>query len=85
MPRYLAAILLFITTPCMADIRLPKILGSKMVLQRESKVKIWGWADPGEVVAVDCDWLEEPWSVEADADGNWQVSIKTGKLAAHMS
>ena len=79
MSRYLAAILLFITTPCIAEVRLPKILGSKMVLQRESKVKIWGWANAGEVVAVDCDWRDEPSSVKADAAGNWQVSIETGK------
>lgn len=79
MLRYLTVILLFVTTPCIADIRLPKILGSKMVLQRESEVKIWGWADPGEMVSVNCDWLDKPQTVKADAKGNWQVSVKTEK------
>jgi sialate O-acetylesterase len=29
-----------------ANIRLPAVLGSNMVLQQQSKVKHWGWAAP---------------------------------------
>ncbi len=72
-------------TPAIAEIRLPKVLGSHMVLQRNSPVKIWGWADAGEVVRVTGDWLETPASTQADADGQWQVSLETTKAGGpHM-
>ncbi|MEK6248997.1 MAG: sialate O-acetylesterase, partial [Planctomycetales bacterium] len=38
----------------LADVRLPKVIGSQMVLQREKPLKIWGWADKGEKVTVEC-------------------------------
>jgi len=56
-----------------------------MVLQRKSDVNVWGWADPGEEVRVTCDWLDTAANASADADGNWQVSIKTGKAGGPHS
>ena len=79
MTRYAVIALLLITTPCFADVRLPKILGSHMVLQRESEVKIWGWAEPRENVAVECDWLDIVASVRTNENGQWQVALRTGK------
>lgn len=35
-----------------AGVRLPALVSDGMVLQREQKVKIWGWAAPGEKVTV---------------------------------
>ena len=29
-----------------ADVKLPSVIGSNMVLQREMPVPVWGWADP---------------------------------------
>jgi len=78
MIKYLVTALVFFTSPCLADVRLPKILGSNMVLQRNSDIKIWGWADAGEEVLVTCDWLDAQTSVTADTEGKWQVSVRTG-------
>jgi sialate O-acetylesterase len=78
MIKYLVIALAFYASPCLADVRLPKILGSNMVLQRDSSVKIWGWADAGEEVRVTCNWLDGQTSVTADTEGNWQVSVRTG-------
>ena len=36
-----------------ADVTLPKIFSSHMVLQQDKPIIIWGWANPGEAVAVD--------------------------------
>ena len=36
-----------------ADVKLPAIFGDHMVLQRDQKDKVWGWAEPGEEVTVD--------------------------------
>ena len=69
----LGAFLILSAASAHADVRLPKIIGSKMVLQRNSDVKIWGWADAGETVNVVCDWRDTRFTTEADDDGNWQV------------
>lgn len=79
MHRFVFVFLLLIARPCLADVRLPRILSSHMVLQRESEVMFWGWADPGEKVAVACDWLDTIASTEADPDGRWQLVLRTGK------
>ncbi len=66
-----------IATAAWADVRLPKVIGSQMVLQRDMAVPIWGWADPGEKVTVtmgDC-------KVEAAAceKGMWSVKLAAMK------
>jgi hypothetical protein len=35
-----------------ADVKLPEIFADHMVLQRDTSVPVWGWADPGESVTV---------------------------------
>ena len=78
MKKYLSVVLLLCALPCRAEVRLPKILGSNMVLQRDSEVNIWGWADPGEEVRVSGDWLPREVAEPADASGRWSVRVKTG-------
>ncbi len=42
-----------ILAPCTrAEVKLPAIISDHMVLQRDVPVPIWGWASPGEEVAV---------------------------------
>lgn len=79
MKKHLLIAIALTATPVFADVRLPKVIGSHMVLQRNSDVKLWGWADAGETVQVAADWLGEPAITTADADGRWQVSIETGE------
>ena len=48
---------LFLTLPTLAltaaaDVTLPPVLGSGMVLQRDLPVPVWGWADAGEKISV---------------------------------
>jgi len=58
-----------------ADIRLPSIISSNMVLQQNTQVPIWGWADLGEEISVDASWLEESVSVVANAKGEWLMKL----------
>ena len=62
-----------------ADARLPSVFGSRMVLQRDADVPIWGWADPGERVLVA--FQNQVVTTHADADGNWKVSLAPLKVA----
>jgi sialate O-acetylesterase len=56
-----------------ADVRLPSVVGSHMVLQRDKPLPIWGWADPGEKVTVEIG--AHSASTKADAAGNWKVTL----------
>ncbi|MGB9623866.1 MAG: sialate O-acetylesterase [Phycisphaerae bacterium] len=68
-----AGCIVLATSPASADVRLPHVIGSHMVLQRDMPVPIWGWAEPGEAVTVRIDDHEA--SVKAGADGKWQVRL----------
>ena len=35
-----------------ATVRLPQLVGDHMVLQRDRKINIWGWASPGEKITM---------------------------------
>jgi sialate O-acetylesterase len=56
-----------------ADVRLPHVFGSHMVLQREMPVPVWGWADAGEDVTVG--FRDQTKSTKAGDDGKWQVTL----------
>ncbi|MHC4060823.1 MAG: sialate O-acetylesterase, partial [Planctomycetota bacterium] len=36
----------------LADVRLPVVIGDNMVVQQDTEVPIWGWAEPGEKVEI---------------------------------
>jgi len=62
-----------------ADVRLPSIVGSNMILQRHMTLPIWGWADKGEKVTVRI--AGQTKSTAAGPDGRWRVTLdplKTG-------
>ena len=56
-----------------ADVRLPALMGSNMVLQQGMKVRVWGTADPGERVVVRIERQEKV--AAAGARGAWQVML----------
>jgi sialate O-acetylesterase len=74
-------LLLWLLTGCVlssrANIRLPKILSSNMVLQQQSHVKLWGWADPGERISITTSWNEQVYTVTATGDAGWITNITT--------
>lgn len=60
-----------------ADVLLPKLISDGMVLQRDAKVNVWGWADPNEKVTVSID--NKTYCTKADANGNWSLKLKKHK------
>src|SRR5262245_886742 len=56
-----------------ADVQLPRILGSHMVLQRDRPLPVWGWADPGEEVTVQ--FGDSSARTRADDKGAWSVKL----------
>ena len=57
-----------------AEVKLPAIVSSNMVLQRNTTVVLWGWADAKEKISIKVSWLEEPLKARADNEGNWNVA-----------
>lgn len=55
------------------DVRLPGLVGDNMVLQRDSRVVIWGWAEPGERVRID--FRGQRMTVRTDRGGQWSASL----------
>ncbi|MEQ8239391.1 MAG: sialate O-acetylesterase [Cyclobacteriaceae bacterium] len=60
-----------------AKVKLPAIVSSHMVLQRNTTVVLWGWADVDEKITIKASWLKKPLSLKADDSGNWRVEVKT--------
>ena len=56
-----------------ANVTLPAIFGDHMVLQQDTKIPVWGWADPGEKVDVSLG--KEQQSTVTDAQGDWRVEF----------
>jgi sialate O-acetylesterase len=73
----LLGIALFFSLGSFANIRLPALLASNMVLQQQSTVRLWGWAEPGERVHVTTSWNNLTDSVTGTRDAKWQLSVAT--------
>ncbi|MBL7857418.1 MAG: sialate O-acetylesterase [Cyclobacteriaceae bacterium] len=56
-----------------AQVRLPLLVGDSMVVQRDTKLKIWGWAQPGEKVKVS--FIGKNYTTLTGADGKWNVLL----------
>ena len=59
--------------PVCAEVKLPGIFGSGMVIQRDQPVRIWGWAAADEVVTVTLNRQNE--SVRTNKNGTWLLAL----------
>ena len=60
-----------------ADVRLPAIIGSHMVLQQNTDVNIWGWSDPGEKITISPSWDTTTYTTSGSSGAKWSLKIKT--------
>ena len=74
---FLTVFLFFSYNTSFAKIKLPSIIASNMVLQRNTSVKIWGWATPGEKISIKASWISEILKITASENGRWEIAIKT--------
>lgn len=75
--KVLTTLILLFLQVTIAQVKLPAIVSSNMVLQRNTTVKLWGWAGANEKLIIKTSWLKEAITVQADADGNWMIDAKT--------
>jgi len=64
------------TLPSHADVELPSIIGSNMVLQQNQNDAIWGWDAPGTKVNVS--FRGQSASATADKSGYWLARVPAG-------
>ncbi|MEP7142656.1 MAG: sialate O-acetylesterase [Ferruginibacter sp.] len=78
---FLPALLLLICTGTLitasADVRLPAIIGSHMVLQQNTQVTFWGWCDPGEKIIIRPDWDTTTYHASGSSSAKWSVQVKS--------
>ena len=78
MKKYAAiAVILFLTLAAKANIRLPNIFNNNMVLQQQSAVKLWGWAEPREKIYVTTSWNNKLDSIVTSRDATWMLTLQT--------
>ncbi|SOD12544.1 sialate O-acetylesterase [Pedobacter xixiisoli] len=70
-------LIVFIQSSVFAAIRLPKLISSGMVLQRDKPIKIWGWADAGEKVEVLFN--GKKFNANTGTGGKWQLTLPAMK------
>lgn len=76
-------LLLFTTGAMLGNIRLPKLISDGMVLQRDTKVSVWGWANPSEKVTVILD--GKTYSTVTTANGNWKITLSPHKAGGQFT
>src|SRR5688572_4335219 len=56
-----------------AQIKLPALVRDSMILQRDTKLPVWGWASKGEKVTVQ--FLGKSYKTTTGTDGKWSVTL----------
>lgn len=59
------------------QIRLPKLISDGAILQRDTDLKIWGWASPNE--AIELQFQNNLYATSANGDGEWDIMIPSQK------
>ena len=57
--------------PQVQRIRLPRLFGDGMVLQRDVRIPVWGWADSGSTIRVELNGHKA--TAKADEGGKWEA------------
>ncbi|WP_372772895.1 sialate O-acetylesterase [Mangrovibacterium sp.] len=73
---FLSLVTLLLPLFAQSIVRPNALFSDGMVVQRNSTIPVWGWADPDEKITIETSWGEKAETV-ALADSSWRVSLKT--------
>lgn len=74
---FFLAFAIFISNLGFSQIRLPKLISDGAILQRDTELKIWGWAAPNE--AVELSFNNKTYHTKANDKGDWQLMLAPQK------
>lgn len=77
MKKLVIILLLVLSLDASATINLPAVIGSNMVLQRQSEAALWGTAEANATVIVITSWNKRRYVVKSAANGAWKVKVQT--------
>ena len=75
--------LLLVALNSLGQVRLPQLVSDGMVLQRDTKIKLWGWAAPAENISIKFN--NKTYKVTADAAGKWLTLLPPMKAGGPYS
>jgi sialate O-acetylesterase len=82
--RFATSLILIILSICVkGNVRLPVLVSDGMVLQRDSKINIWGWGSPGEKIRIRFN--NKTFSTVTDPNGNWIIALPPMKAGGPYS
>ncbi len=81
----LSAALLLISVAGAAQLRLPAIIQSGMVLQQKDSVQLWGWSGPGYKVVITTSWNNQTYETTTSNLAKWSVKVKTPEAGGPYS
>lgn len=69
----LLLVYLLISTVAFSQVRLPKLISNGLILQRDAKVKVWGWAAANEKITIE--FLNKKHKLNANTQGEWELQL----------
>ncbi|MCR4030767.1 MULTISPECIES: sialate O-acetylesterase [Flavobacterium] len=66
-----------ITFSINAQIKLPRLISDGMILQRDTKTNIWGWASPNE--NIELDFKGKKYKTTTSEEGKWSIQLPSQK------
>ena len=70
---FLVAFLFFQAGSLLGEVTLPRIFSDGVILQRETELRIWGWASAGEELTLTLG--DRSYETQADQQGNWEIIL----------
>jgi len=70
-------LLVFAVQTVSGQVRLPQLISDSMVLQRDTKLNLWGWASPNEKIKIAFN--GKTYRLTADNSGKWSVVLSAMK------
>lgn len=68
---------IFLLSGAAAKVFLPAVYSNHMVLQQNSRVKIWGWSEVGEKITITTSWSKDTSKATGNAYAKWETTIST--------
>ena len=77
MKKVVLLIAIFLSISVNSQIKLPRLISDNMVLQRDTKVNIWGWASAKE--KIELDFNNKTYKTTTGEDGKWTIVLPSQK------
>lgn len=78
-PHIVTLLLLLSAALNAQPLQIAHIFSDHAVMQRETTAPVWGWGEPGKIVAVKASWDGKTVKTKVADDGSWKVYVATGK------